>query len=180
MGPHMGFGGKGGADIKGPKVNADLDVNAPGFDVSGDTKVNVEVDTPDIELKTPHANIETDLDVSTPDADIHIKGKGKPKGKFGFKMPKIGFGGKNDVSADADFKIEGPQIDVKGQGDISGDVRIKNKDKRDTPGKRLMALFQSPSRDSGADFDVSLKVKGEKKEGRSRSSSASSACSSVS
>merc|ERR1740137_400884 len=100
-----------------------MDVHGGGdIDIEG-PQGQIDVSGPDVDIRGP--KVDVDLDVNGPDADIDAGGKGK--GKFGFKMPHIGFGGGKhgevDVQGGGDIDIEGPkgQINVSGPDvDISG------------------------------------------------------------
>merc|ERR1712066_188768 len=83
--PSINFGGKGGADI-------DAEVSGPGK-----PHVDVELDINAPKVKGPEVDISGDVNVDSPSG----------KKKFGFKMPKIGFGGKAGASGDIDIDVEG-------------------------------------------------------------------------
>merc|ERR1712029_1337308 len=105
--PHLSFGGK--------QKSGSFDVECPDVNVNG----------PDVDVKGP--KVDVDLDVNAPDVDV--EGGGKGKGKFGFKMPHIGFGGKGSAGGDVDVNVEGPDVDVKGpKVDVDLDVNAPDVD----------------------------------------------------
>merc|ERR1712004_348218 len=99
--PKIGFGGK--KDVSGD-IDVKADLPSANIDVSGDADMSGGADL--------SGGISADGS-----ADIDVEGT---KPRFGFKMPKIGFGG----GKDAKVSIEGPSVDVAGEADVSGDVKM--------------------------------------------------------
>merc|ERR1712004_643819 len=109
-----------GIDVEGTKPKFGFKMPKIGFggkkDVSGDIDVNTDLPSENIDV-SGDADMSGGADLSggisaEGSADIDVEGT---KPKFGFKMPKIGFGG----GKDAKVSIEGPSVDVTGEADVS-------------------------------------------------------------
>ncbi|XP_048392185.2 neuroblast differentiation-associated protein AHNAK [Stegostoma tigrinum] len=149
---------------KGPDVNVDGSVKAPGFNVSG-PNVKGNFQAPDVDINLPKGGIDADI----PDAEIKggnfkLPGFKTPSGKLslsgsnkGLKMPKRTV----DLSA-PDFQgdISGPSLDMKGP-DI--DINAPSVDLPEAKSKWKMPKFELPSfglsGSKGPDVDVEGSVK---------------------
>ncbi|XP_078413436.1 neuroblast differentiation-associated protein AHNAK isoform X1 [Cetorhinus maximus] len=152
---------------KGPDVDVDGSLKAPGVDVSApNVKGNIHV--PNVDLNLPKG----DIDANIPDAELKggkfkLPGFNLPSGKLsmsgtdkGLKMPK----GQVELSA-PDFQgdIRGPSLDMKGP---SIDVNAPSVDVPEAKGKWKMPKLEMPSfglsgpKGPDVDVDGSLKAPG--------------------
>ncbi|XP_041033044.1 neuroblast differentiation-associated protein AHNAK isoform X2 [Carcharodon carcharias] len=152
---------------KGPDVDVDGSLKAPGVDVSApNVKGNIAV--PNVDLNLPKG----DIDANIPDAELKggkfkLPGFNLPSSKLsmsgtdkGLKMPK----GQVELSA-PDFQgdISGPSLDMKGP---SIDVNAPNVDVPEAKGKWKMPKLEMPSfgltgpKGPDVDVDGSLKAPG--------------------
>ncbi|XP_062892449.1 neuroblast differentiation-associated protein AHNAK [Mobula hypostoma] len=173
--------GKVEGEIKGPKV--DVDVNVPGADVEGGGKFSMpkfkmpkfqmrgpKVEGPDVDIDTniPKADVKVsgpqiEGDVEMPDVDVDVEGGGKVKGSR-FKMPGFNISGPKIGMPDFNLDFKGPKMsgdvdvpDVKLEGDVKGpEVELEGPDVKGGKHKFSMPSIHLP-KIQAPDIDLSLK-----------------------
>ncbi|XP_077351931.1 uncharacterized protein LOC144001467 [Festucalex cinctus] len=112
--------------LKIHKYDIDGDIKVPDVDpdLKADVDLSPKIETPDINLSTPDANIKgPNLDLNTPDSKLKLsKLKVSKHGTGNLKLPKLNWpkAEKPNLNIDANADVKGPHLD------LSPDLRLSS------------------------------------------------------